>query len=389
MQPQDAGRPSAASRLRTSPFRLLSRSGRGVRTAVQSADLARELGPRATRRYLADRASARSWAPAARRAVYARIWAEAARIVGAECRELGDDFTLVSKGAARTVVKFHNVQLNDPVTLELALVKPLVHRLLGESGVAVSVNREFTSTDTAPGLAMLDEFQPPFVVKPAAGTSGGSGVTCAIDSPADFRRAVLHASRVGERLLIERAVSGLEYRFLLLDGELLDVVRRDPVRLVGDGESSIARLISLENERRAAWKGLRGMSFLDIDLDCVLTLDQAGLDLRSVPPAGASVQVKSAANENGAGDNVTVDRDSIASELVAEARRAASALQLRLAGIDLITPDISQPLARSGGAVIEVNGTPGLHYHYLVADPASATRAAVPVLQTLLQARGA
>jgi hypothetical protein len=61
-----------------------------------------------------------------------------------------------------------------------------------------------------------------------------------VDSVVDFWRATLHAAREGERLLIERAVPGEEYRFLFLDGELLDVIRRRSTRVVGDGRSSVA-----------------------------------------------------------------------------------------------------------------------------------------------------
>ena len=65
---------------------------------------------------------------------------------------------------------------------------------------------------------------------------------------------------------------------------------------------------------------------------------------------------------------------------VLQARTAADAVGLRLAGIDLITPDLGASLTDSGGSVIEVNSGPGLHHHYHVADAGRATRVAVPVL---------
>src|SRR3954471_12599556 len=68
-------------------------------------------------------------------------------------------------------------------------------------------------------------------------------------------------------------------------------------------------------------------------------------------------------------------------------RRAALAVGLRLAGVDVITPDASQPLERAGGVVAEVNGTPGIHHHYHVADGANATPVAVPILELALQER--
>jgi hypothetical protein len=37
--------------------------------------------------------------------------------------------------------------------------------------------------------------------------------------------------------------------------------------------------------------------------------------------------------------------------------------------------------------VIEINGTPGLHHHYLVADPEAATRIAVPIVEAALAER--
>ena len=55
-----------------------------------------------------------------------------------------------------------------------------------------------------------------------------------------------------------------------------------------------------------------------------------------------------------------------------------------MAGVDLVTADLSRPLAESGGAILEVNGTPGLHYHYEVADRPSATHVAIPILRALL-----
>jgi cyanophycin synthetase len=64
---------------------------------------------------------------------------------------------------------------------------------------------------------------------------------------------------------------------------------------------------------------------------------------------------------------------------------AVAATGLRLAGADLITTDPTLPLEHTGGAVVEVNGNPGLHHHYQVADPDHATRVCVPVLRRALQ----
>jgi cyanophycin synthetase len=64
-------------------------------------------------------------------------------------------------------------------------------------------------------------------------------------------------------------------------------------------------------------------------------------------------------------------------------------LGVRLAGVDVLSRDISQPLRATGGVVLEVNSTPGLFHHYNVAEPESASPVAETVLEALLRRAGA
>ena len=80
---------------------------------------------------------------------------------------------------------------------------------------------------------------------------------------------------------------------------------------------------------------------------------------------------------------------SYAQEVIDECAEAVRAVGLRLAGVDVVTPDIGRHLAEAGGTIIEVNGTPRFQYHYQVADPAGATRIAIPILGRVLETVGA
>ena len=197
---------------------------------------------------------------------------------------------------------------------------------------------------------------------------------------------MLLASRKTQQVLVEARVPGSVYRLLFLDGELLDIVRRDPPHVVGDGQAQISTLIARENDARLRALGRRVPALLTTTLDCVFTLAAAGLDLGSVPALGRRVQVKATTNQSGPADCHTV-RTPLAPELRRQITAAVAATNLRLAGVDLITTDPAQELARTGGAVIEVNGNPALHHHYQVADPAGATRVCIPVLRRVLASR--
>ena len=358
-------------------------AGSRGRTVGSWLDLARSMGVAATARRLR-RGGGGVLDPDVRNAVYTAIWRDAAEKVGADVHELGSGFLEVSRGGPSARVWQQVVPLDDPVTLRLALDKPVVHDLLAKASVPVPEHLEWSFSDPAPALAFMERAGGPTVVKAASGTGGGEGTTAGVDTPARLMRARLQAGRFGGRLLIERQVPGPVHRLLFLDGELIDVIRHVPPRLEGDGRATVQELLEAENQRRLRAAGTQGLSLLDVGLDTVFTLERQGLRLDSVVPAGTAVTLQTVTNDNRIEDTQTVT-EPLHPELVDAARRAAAAVDLRLAGVDMITPDASQPLEHAGGVVAEVNGTPGIHHHYHVADAAKATPVAVPILERVLQ----
>jgi len=341
------------------------------------------LGPREIwRRRRDERSLARLWPG---QAINRRIWSEAAGRLEVEFRELGDGVFEFGGGEARPRVWLHVTPLDDEAARDRALDKAFSHQLMVEAGVSVPEQIPFDIVDLGPAVSALGDGS--WVVKPAGGTSSGQGATPDVRSFDDLQRAAVRAARSGHSQLLERQVSGEEYRVLLLDGEPLGAVRRHAPVVFGDGRSTIADLIHAENRRRLAAAGEAGLRVITLDLDALLALEHIGLDHRSVPAAGRAVAVKTSRSQGGARDAETIHVSSFSPELIAELGRAASALGLTVAGVDLLTPDIGRSLAAAGGAVIEINGTPGLHYHYLVREPESAVPVAVPLLERILSER--
>jgi cyanophycin synthetase len=224
-----------------------------------------------------------------------------------------------------------------------------------------------------------------FVVKPAASTSGARGVTTHVGSPAELRSAAALASLYGERILIERWVPGESYRLLFLDDELIHASRRRGWRVRGDGASTVGRLIAA---RTGA--GLRRKRSRSEERDRMRTLEAQGLQVDSVPERGRTVLVQSV--DTALPTNIEMrtvfDEDATADigpALRDQAARAVRAIGSRFAGVDIITLDPSQPLERSGGAINEINTTPGLHHHYYqLGSVGHGTSPAVRVLARLL-----
>jgi D-alanine-D-alanine ligase-like ATP-grasp enzyme len=228
----------------------------------------------------------------------------------------------------------------------------------------------------------------PVVVKPNSGTGAGNGVTTGIRSRAQLRRAARFASAFDGELLIEEEVPGSSHRLLYLDGKLIDAIRRDPPIVRGDGRSSIRALVRAETIRRLAGKPVMALSPLRIDLDCLNTLASKGLSAASVLPAGSQLAIKKAVNQNAAPQNHVV-LDAVHPETASLAGRVVSELGVRLAGVDIISPDISVPLAVNGGRFGEINTTPGLHHHDLVAGDRIGPGVAEVLLEHFFATRSA
>jgi cyanophycin synthetase len=220
-------------------------------------------------------------------------------------------------------------------------------------------------------------------LKPRSGDAG-AGVTCDIETAADLARAFVTAAPLDGALVLERQIPGSVYRLLILDGEVLGVVQRDPSSVEGDGASTVRDLIRAENHARVDAEGARGNQLVHPDHDCLLALRAQGLTLASIPSAGARLPVKRSNGDGGRPDTYAIPLSTVSPDVVDEAIRAVAAVGLRLAGVDVVTPDLGKGIADAGGAIVDVNSPPGLHYHYLTANP-SQSHVAARVLQRLLE----
>ena len=362
---------------------VLSLLGGRPATALGQGRRLAALGPLHAARYRLGRSAGSGFA--SQDDVYAEIWGGAAAEVGAEMARYANGFLELRAGGAAARVRHNWTPLDDVVARAASLDKPFVHQRLAAAGVPVPPYLEFTLADIERAQSFLrDTSGAPIIVKPASGTGGGQGVTGGIRRPRDLVWAALNAARFDRRLLVERQGPGSMYRILLLDGDLIDVIVRHPPQLTGDGRTSIAGLVIAENRRRIAARGRAGLMLLALNLDCELALRDVSCTPRSVLPEGKTVSVKTISSDAGAKDNETI-REPIADDLLADARRAAAEIGARVAGVDVITPDLSSGLSAAGGYAIEVNCPPGLQHHYQVREPGAATPVAVPILRRLLE----
>ena len=361
--------------------------GKAAAAVGRELDSLRALGPRLYRSQARD-PIAHQLATSGRKSVYRSIWEDAVRAVGGEVREFPPGYLLVQRGDRSLRLWGHFVPVDDPVTLRLAGDKPAAHALLAEAGLPVPRHRTVRVPDLDEALDFLHQTER-IVVKPASSTGAGSGVTGGVRTRADFLSARLAAARHdADRLLLEEHADGDEYRVLVLDGDPIGVVRRLPPRVVGDGVSTVKALVHAENLRRQAADGWAGLWPIRLDLDARIALRHQDLGLGSVPAAAHVISVKHSTSEGSEKDATVVEvGDPAVAGVVGDAARAARAIGVRLASVEMVTLDARVPIRDAGGVVIEVNTTPGLAQHYIVSNVDHAVPVAATVIDRLLTAQ--
>ena len=314
---------------------------------------------------------------------YARLWREAALKLGATVEHLGDDILQIQFGSSCARVQYHVTALDDPVTVTMALNKALVYRLLSQRRLRTPAYCEFTLGSVNKAVDFIEACKNECVVKPARG-SGGDGVTTGVRKRVHLAQAAASASAYDSRLLIEEQIKGDVYRLLYLDGHLLDAAQRKVPTVIADGESTVRELIRRENESRLAQVTTLTHCLIDPDVDMHRTLAKQGLKLSSVPERGRTVTLKRVINSNSELDNASA-KELLCQSIIDDGAAAAATVGVRFAGIDLMTQDPSVPLSQSGGAILEVNTTPGFHHHYYKRD--GSFPVAIHILPYLLAVR--
>lgn len=284
----------------------------------------------------------------------------AAEARGIPWRRLGRDCMVqLGQGARQRRIWTAVTDRTSAIAEGIAVNKQLTKDVLAAAGVPVPRGRVVSSAAAAWEAAQAVGL--PVVVKPADGNHG-RGVFLNLTTRDEVEEAFPVASAEGRRttdVVVEQFVPGVEHRLLVIGGRMLACAKGEHISVTGDGRHSIAELIDLQinsDPRRGRSEAMPNKT-VDIDATVLAQLSQQGVTPETVPAAGTSVLVKQIGTH---GLDVT---DRVHPEMAAIAIRAAQAVGLDIAGVDLIARDIDRPPGEQGAKVCEVNAGPQLMIH--------------------------
>jgi cyanophycin synthetase len=246
--------------------------------------------------------------------------------------------------------------------VDIAGDKKLTNRLLAATGVPVPRSEVVRSDDAAASAAARIGF--PVAMKPLDGNHG-RGVMLNLTDEAAVRATfpMARAESRGGSVVVETYLTGNDYRCLVIGGELRAVAQRVPAHVDGDGRHSVSELVERMNaDPRRGIGHEKVLTRIKLDEESTAYAREQGFELSDVPPRLQRVYLKRTGNMSTGG--ISIDRTEEAHpDNVEIAELAARVVGLDIAGIDLICPDIGQPVRETGGGIVEVNAAPGFRMH--------------------------
>ena len=202
----------------------------------------------------------------------------------------------------------------------------------------------------------------PLVIKPVNGNHG-RGITTNINSLEEALIGFKEAKEISRLVIVEKYITGEDHRLLVIDNKLVAAAKRTPAHVIGDGKSTIQQLVDEVNkDERRGYGHEKVLTEIDINSLTLEILKEMDMTTESVPKKGEMVKLKSTANlsTGGTAEDIT---ELIHPYNVFMAERISKIIGLDICGIDIMANDLTKPLNKSGGAVLEVNAGPGFRMH--------------------------
>ncbi len=251
------------------------------------------------------------------------------------------------------VIQATKTNLDGYASVLLMNDKYMTKKILDEHNVSVPQGLKLSIDSDSP-----PKFDHPVVVKPLD-TNFGLGISiCSGSNREELDDAITNAFGYSDEIIIERYISGQEYRLLVIDDQVVSVVTRKNANVIGDDNHSIAELIEQKNK-----SSLRGVGYktplekIIIDDDLERVISNQGYSLNSIIPATIKVLLRDTSNVSQGGDSHEV-YDLIPDKYKQEAIKAAKALGVKICGVDMIID-----FENNDHAIIEANFNPAIHMH--------------------------
>lgn len=265
------------------------------------------------------------------------------------------------------------------IAVDIACNKEETKRMLSNASIPVAGGD--ICIDEEDLKATIKKIGYPIVLKPLDGNHG-KGASINVNNYEDALAGLLHAKNYSRKVIVEKFITGFDFRVLVIDNKVVAAAQRVPANVVGDGKNTIQQLIDIENTNPKRGYGHENvLTEITVDRDTMDLLAKINYGLESIPKKNEVVYLKSTANLSTGGTSIDVT-DMMHPENIFLSERISRVIGLDLCGIDIMASNLTQPLKENGGVILEVNAAPGFRMH-LAPSEGLPRNVAAPVIDML------
>ena len=276
-----------------------------------------------------------------------------------------DNFIRLTNSKKSEIVKQATKTSKDIyIAIEVMDNKVVTKSLMDNKGISTPRGINYIDKDKA--LESYCEFKDKLIVIKPKSENFGIGITIfkSAFSLSEFETAVNLAFQNGGPIIIEKFICGKEFRFFIIDNELLAILQRVPANIIGDGIHTIEDLVELKNQDPLRGKGYKTpLEKIELGVSEKMFLGHYGKKISDIPLKDEIVYLRKNSNISTGGDSVDYT-DAIPQIYKDIAVKAANAVNAKICGIDMIIRDISNDKpTNTDYAIIEANFNPAIHIH--------------------------
>ena len=265
------------------------------------------------------------------------------------------------------------------IAVDIACNKEETKRLLDLASIPVASGG--ICVDNEDLEKVIEKIGYPIVLKPLDGNHG-KGASINIKNLEDAKAGLIYAQTYSRRVIVEKFITGFDFRVLVIDNKLVAAAKREPAHVVGNGSNTIQELIDITNSDPKRGYGHENvLTQIDVDRDTTDLLEKLNYTLETIPISGETVYLKSTANLSTGGTSVDVT-DMMHPENIFICERISRVIGLDVCGVDIMAENLTQPLKENGGCILEVNAAPGFRMH-LAPSEGLPRNVAAPVIDML------
>lgn len=169
------------------------------------------------------------------------------------------------------------------------------------------------------------------------------------------------AKKFDKKILVEKHIEGDYYRLTYIANGFYAATKNMPAYIVGDGKKTAKQLIDSENKNNKERKDKGRLKKIKISEKTKRFLATYGYTFSSIIPKSKKIPLCFSGFDGGEYIDVTKN---VHPYFIKMASRISKILDLPIIGVDIITKTISKPLNKTGGVILEINGTyPDIQFH--------------------------